>query len=65
MIHQRLESGESGWSCGTCGKVMAARKDMRRHCETHVDYSHECQYCNKTFKTSNAFRQHHNIYHKQ
>ena len=57
--------GDGSWSCSTCGKTMPAKKDMRRHCETHVDMVMDCPICQKSFKTSNAFRQHQAMYHKQ
>jgi len=56
MMSQNFGSGS--WSCSTCGKTMPAKKDMRRHCETHVDMVMACPLCQKSFKTSNAFRQH-------
>jgi len=56
MMNQNL--GDGSWSCSTCGKTMPAKKDMRRHCETHVDMVMACPLCQKSFKTSNAFRQH-------
>ena len=64
VLESMMSFGEGGWSCTTCGKTMHSKKDMRRHCETHVNVTHECQECYKIFKTSNALRQHHSVHHK-
>ena len=52
------------FSCNTCGKVMAQKRDMKRHVESHLDIKHECEICGQRSKTSNALRMHYKIYHK-
>jgi len=58
--------GHSGskYACKSCGKELADRRDMRRHCETHLDIKHVCEFCGKHCKTSNALRMHYSTYHK-
>ena len=54
------------WTCTVCGKSSKSnsRNDMRRHAETHVEgMSHPCNYCDKTFRCSNALRMHIRKYH--
>jgi len=58
--------GHSGakYACKSCGKQIADRRDMRRHCETHLDMTHACELCHKVCKTRDALRQHYSAYHK-
>lgn len=63
----RYEEGESGqarFMCGSCGKIMARRKDLRRHVETHLDVSHPCGICQKVMKTRSSLAAHYSQYHK-
>ena len=64
MISQTEWGTTAKFSCTSCGKQLADRRDMRRHCETHLDIKHECEICGKRCKTSNALRMHRSNYHK-
>ena len=50
--------------CNTCGKVMPAKKDLRRHVETHLGIVHLCGLCDKTFKSRSSLANHYSMYHK-
>ena len=52
------------FSCNTCAKVMAQKRDMKRHVECHLDINHECNICGQRSKTSNALRMHYRNNHK-
>jgi len=52
------------YTCATCGKKLPDRRDMKRHCETHLDVTYICELCQKACKTRNALRQHYSAYHK-
>ena len=52
------------YTCATCGKKLPDRRDMKRHCETHLDVTYICELCQKSCKTRNALRQHYSAYHK-
>jgi len=52
------------YTCSNCGKQLPDRRDMKRHCETHLDITHICEMCQKVCKTRNALRQHYSAYHK-
>ena len=59
-----VDDGEHKWRCTLCGKTTKgqtaiARRDMRRHIETHMEgLSYPCNQCDKVSRSSNGFRQH-------
>jgi len=58
----RLEDGS--YSCGNCGKVMASKKDLKRHAETHMNGCHQCHICHKVSKTRSGLATHFTLFHK-
>jgi len=53
------------FKCLTCGKTMAAKKDLRRHAETHLDILHPCGICpERSFKSRSSLANHYSVYHK-
>ena len=63
MISRCTESQPAKYICQTCGKTMAQRAFMRRHVEVHLDMSHPCIVCDKSFKTRNALSTHYTRHH--
>jgi hypothetical protein len=65
MMARLAEDGSVKFRCLTCGKTMAAKKDLRRHVETHLDLSHPCGICpDRTFKSRSSLANHYSLYHK-
>jgi uncharacterized C2H2 Zn-finger protein len=65
MMTKHLEGGSVKFRCLTCGKVMSAKKDLRRHVETHLDITHPGEICpEKTFKSRSSLANHYSAYHK-
>jgi len=65
MMAKQEDEGVMRFKCLTCGKTMAAKKDLRRHVETHLDLSHPCGICqDKSFKSRSSLANHYSIYHK-
>jgi len=68
MIAKYENEGQSAakyrYMCNPCGKVITSKKDMRRHVETHLDISHPCSVCQRTFKTRSSLALHYSLYHK-
>jgi len=60
-----LDEGAFKYVCGRCGKVMPKKDKMRRHVEVHLDLTHSCNQCEKTFKTRNALSHHYKSEHGQ
>ena len=47
------------YRCTVCNKIMKKRSDMKRHLETHLTgILFDCQFCEKTFRSSNNLRVH-------
>jgi len=65
MISRCAEPGPAKYICQTCGKIMSDKTKMRRHAEVHMDVSHHCNICYKSFKTRNALSQHYSGSHGQ
>ena len=66
MIGRVADSdGKTCYMCSRCGKVMPKRDKMRRHVEVHLDMTHFCALCEKTFKTRNALSHHYRGVHGQ
>ena len=69
MIAKYENEGQSAakyrYMCTSCGKVIISKKDMRRHVETHLDISHPCSVCQRTFKTRSSLALHYSLYHKK
>jgi len=59
-----LSTAKYRYVCTQCGKVITSKKDMRRHVETHLDISHPCSVCKRTFKTRSSLALHYSLYHK-
>jgi len=57
-------SGQAKFMCVSCGKIMARRKDLRRHVETHLDMTHPCGICQKIMKTRSSLAAHYSVFHK-
>jgi len=46
---------DNSYRCTVCEKKMGHKNNMRKHLETHLTgLSYDCQYCGKSFRTSNA-----------
>ena len=59
-----VERGSQGkWRCTVCGMEMNNKSKMKRHAEVHLDVSHSCIVCLKSFKTKNALSTHYTRYH--
>ena len=66
MIGRVADSdGRTCYICSRCGKTMPKRDKMRRHVEVHLDMTHPCAMCEKTFKTRNALSHHYRGVHGQ
>ena len=55
------------YRCTVCNKIMKKRTDMKRHLEIHLTgILFDCQFCEKTLKSSNSLRVHiyNNHHHK-
>ena len=60
-----IRNVESGvWECLTCGKIAKTRQHIQNHVETHLGFSHVCNYCGKVYKTSNSLSVHMSTSHK-
>ena len=59
------EGGTFKYVCNNCGKTMPKKDKMRRHVEVHLDVTHPCAMCDKTFKTRNALSHHYSGVHGQ
>ena len=62
-LNSIVEKVDGIWTCNICGKTnnLNKRNDVRRHAENHIEgVSHPCSICGKTFRSSNAIRQHSN-----
>ena len=64
--------GEYTWKCTVCGKATKgsdngiARRDMRRHIETHMEgLAYPCNQCGKVSRSSNALKTHITKYHRK
>jgi len=65
MMAKHEDEGVVKFKCLTCGKMMAAKKDLRRHVETHLDLLHPCCICqDKSFKSRSSLANHYALYHK-
>ena len=62
-LESMVERGSQGkWRCTVCGLENDKYK-VRRHAEVHLDVSHSCIVCAKSFKTRNALSTHYTRYH--
>ena len=63
-----LSDFESGFPCPYCYKVLKHKANLTVHIRDHHSESsvirHECDYCEKTFKSSGSLRDHKSKYHK-
>ena len=63
------DDGENKWKCTVCGKATKgndARRDMRRHIETHMEgLAYPCNQCGKVSRSSNALKAHMTSYHRK
>ena len=71
QINSMIESSYDGKivaKCTVCGKENKgkdARKDMRRHIETHIEgVSYPCNQCGKVSRSSNALNTHISNFHR-
>merc|ERR1712013_651097 len=64
MMSKVLVDGIAKFQCATCGKLMAEKRDMKRHLESHLDMSYACEICKKVCTTSNALRKHYYVHHR-
>ena len=64
MMSKVWAEGIAKFCCNTCGKVMAEKRDMKRHLESHLDMSYSCDICKKVCTTSNALRKHYYMHHR-
>ena len=64
MMSKVLVDGIAKFQCATCGKLMAEKRDMKRHLESHLDVSYACEICKKVCTTSNALRKHYYMHHR-
>jgi len=64
MIERYHDGTTAKYLCQSCGKIIASKKDMRRHVEIHLDLSHPCGICKKVLKTRSSLAAHYSIYHK-
>ena len=68
MIEKTFEKNANGLpilKCGVCGKEGTHRGDLRKHIEgNHLEgVSIPCNFCEKTFRSRHASRQHNSKYH--
>ena len=64
MMSKVWAEGIAKFCCNTCGKIMAEKRDMKRHLESHLDMSYNCDICKKVCTTSNALRKHYYVHHR-
>ena len=65
LAEQVISNPDKSVTCKICGKIMrakdmgSARKDMRRHVETHIEgLSYTCPTCSKVFRSVNSLNKH-------
>ena len=58
-VKELITKTEEGWLCLNCSYVSKIKGHVTEHAETHVvGYSHECQFCGKTFSKKRDLRHH-------
>ena len=66
---EQANDGDHTWKCTVCGKATKgkdARRDMRRHIETHLEgLAYPCNQCGKISRSSNALNCHMTGYHRK
>ena len=65
-INSSFDTIEGGFKCNRCGKISTKKSNMKQHVELHIEgLSFKCQYCPKTFRSSNVLNNHRNTFHKK
>ena len=70
-VDQQIESliqkhTEGGYVCTACGYTNNAKKDLKRHVETHIETpGYPCNFCGKQFKTRNSLNTHLSTKHRE
>jgi len=70
-VDQQIESliqkhNEGGYVCTACGYTNTAKKDLKRHVETHIETpGYPCNFCGKQFKTRNSLNTHLSTKHRE
>jgi len=62
---QNSEGRGSVWQCVHCGKQEKDKNNMRRHVESHYNFSHACKYCGKVYKSRPSLKYHMSVKHKE
>ena len=67
---EKVDDGENSWRCTVCQKETrgnrAARDNMKRHIETHIEgLSYPCNLCGKISRSSSALNMHVFRHHKK
>jgi len=54
-----IKQSEDGWSCTVCAHKVKKKGHMREHAQEHIEgYSHQCNYCDRTFPMKRTLRHH-------
>ena len=58
-IREILTKLDGQYTCTVCGKIGRSAGNMSKHAETHIDgLSYPCDFCEKIFRSYNAFKTH-------
>ena len=58
-VLELVGKSELGWSCTVCTYARKSKGHVREHVQEHIEgFSHECQYCDKSFGMKRTLRQH-------
>ena len=63
-IQEMMVRQDGLYHCNVCGYKNKRKPDITRHIETHIEgLSYPCNYCQKTFRSTNSLNTHISIYH--
>jgi len=63
-FNELIQKVDGLWECVKCGKTGLEKSAIKRHAETHLEYSiHNCTHCSKILRTRDALRNHISYYH--
>jgi len=64
-VKELTEKIDGKYVCKVCNRSSSHQYTLFRHIETHIEgLSYNCQYCEKTFRSSRSLNSHNYTYHK-